>query len=245
MRMLALRFILALAAPLAAPAEALPGFAGVHVVVRTADGLVTGHDLRYGNGQFRLRQRDAELALAEEKVTQVQFVEPDPVILLAVRLAHLRRGELVKRLFFGEKARELAEEVFLRPEEPLAETFHRRVPQMWHPDLAAALCIEAAHRCLTERRLKDAILLFEAAETASKARPDHAFVYALMRVAVLSELARPEGTHDALRQLEQKYPDRRQDLDRFRKLLFFRKEGDRPFPPRPLKGLKDPPAPAP
>ncbi len=67
---------LVLAVTLAGPppekpeAEFAAQFAGLHVVVRLADDLCTGYDLRYEGGQFRLRQRDGELAFAEEKVVE-------------------------------------------------------------------------------------------------------------------------------------------------------------------------------
>jgi len=238
----------ALAAVLAAPpapkpeAEPAPRFAGIHVLVRTHDGLATGHDLRYENGEFRLRQEKGEVMLAEEKVAQVQFLDlphdemKDPVIRLAVHVAYLRRAALVKRMFLIQRFRE---GLFLRPEQPLGETFRGLAPKMWHPDLAAILCTEAAHRCLFERRPKDATALFEEAEKASKDRRDHAFVYGLMRVATLGEAARPDEVQEAIRQLAQKYPDRWRDVARFRMLL--RDEAERPLLPRPMKGLPTPP----
>lgn len=235
---------LVLAVTLAGPppekpeAEFAAQFAGLHVVVRLADDLCTGYDLRYEGGQFRLRQRDGELAFAEEKVVQVQLLDPrrdelrDPVG-LAIHVAHLRRAAPLKRLLLQR----FGEGVLLRPEEPLAETFHRLVPRMWHPDLAAVLCAEAARRCFLERRPKDAVMLFEAAALAEKARPEHAFVYGLMRAAALADFARPEDVQAAIRQLDAAHPEHRREIVRFG--LSLREElPDRPGPPRVLKGLK-------
>jgi len=120
------------------------------------------------------------VVLAEAAVTQIQFLDlphdelKDPAIRLAVHLAYLRRAGPIKRLVLLQKFRE---GLFLRPDEPLAEGFARLVPRLWHPDLAALLCTEAAHRCQREWRPKQAAELFGAAEAASKERPDHAFVY--------------------------------------------------------------------
>jgi len=235
---------LALAATLAEPpperpeAESPAPFAGLHILVRLADDFLTGHDLRYEGGLFRLRQREGDVAFAEERVLQVQFVDPrrdefrDPVG-LAIHVAHLRRGAPLKRLLLQR----FGEGVLLRPEDPLAETFHRLVPKMWHPDLAALLCAEAARRCFLDRRPKDAVMLFEAAAAAEKARPDHAFVYGLMRVAALADFARPDEVQAAVRQLDAAYPEHRREIFRFG--LALREElPDRPGPPRMLKGLK-------
>lgn len=243
--------ILALAAVLAGPpapkpeAETAPHFAGTHVLVRTADDLLTGHDLRYQDGEFRLRGENGDTALAESTVKQIQFFDlphdelKDPLIRLAGHVAYLRRAPILKRFLLVQRFRE---GLFLRPEEPLAQAFRRLVPKMWHPDLAAVLCTEAAHRCLVERRPKDAPALFEAAEAAEKQRPGHAFVYALMRVAAMNEAARPDEAQEALRRLQQAYPDRWREIARFR--IILQDDPDRPFPPRPLKGLR-PERPAP
>ncbi|MBM4034165.1 MAG: hypothetical protein FJ291_20635 [Planctomycetes bacterium] len=222
--------------------EAAPAFAGIHVLVRTTDGMATGYDLRYQDGEFRLRQGSGELPLPEASVAQVQFLDlphderKDPLVRLAVHVAYLRRPQVARWVFLAQRFRE---GLFLRPDEPLAETFRRIVPRLWHPDLAALLCAEAAHRCLFERRPKDATALFEAAEAASKERRDHAFVYGLMRVATLHDAMRPNEFQDALQQLQQAHPDRWREIARFR--VSLRDEGDRPFPPRPLKGLLPPP----
>ncbi|HUT33608.1 MAG TPA: hypothetical protein VNE39_09025 [Planctomycetota bacterium] len=238
---LALTAVLAMP-PAPKPEAEPPQFTGIHVLVRTSDGLVTGHDLRYQDGAFRLRQEKGEATLAEAAVTQIQFLDvphdemKDPVVRLAAHVAYLRRAGPLKRLVLLQRFRE---GLFLRPGEPLAETFPLLVPRIWHPDLAALLCAEAAHRCLLERRPKDATALFEAAEAASKERPDHAFVYGLMRVASLHEAARPEDVQKALQELQRKHPDRWRDVARFR--MFLREEGERPFPPRPFKGMPQPP----
>ena len=236
--------VFALAGLLAAPpppkpeAEPTTHFAGIHVLVRTTDGLVTGHDLRYQDGEFRLRQAKADVVLPEASVAQVQFLDlphdelKDPAIRLAVHVALLRRAGLLKRLVLLQRFRE---GLFVRPEEPLAEGFARVVPRLWHPELAALLCTEAAHRCQRDWRPKQATALFEAAEAASKERPDHAFVYGLMRVASMHELAQPDEVQEALRALQQKYPDRWRDVARFRTAL--REEAERPLPPRPPKGM--------
>ena len=236
--------VLALAAVLAGPppekpeADLLPpSFSGIHVLVRTADGLVTGHDLRYQDGEFGLRQEKGEVTLPEGKVVEAQFLDlphdemRDPVVGLALRVAYLRRAGLLKRFVLLQRFRD---GLFLRPEESVAEAFPRVVPALWHPDLAALLCVETALRCQRDPRPQQAAALFEAAEAASKERPEHAFVYGLMRVAATHEAVRPEEEQEALRQLAQKYPDHARDLARFRVLL--RDEGDRPFPPRPPKG---------
>lgn len=239
--------LLALAAMLAAlpppkpEPEPLPHFPGIHVLVRTADGLVTGHDLRYQDGEFRLRQAKAEVVLGEAVVTQVQFLDlphdelKDPTVRLAAHVAYLRRAGPLKRFVLLQRFRE---GLFLRPEEPVGETFLRLVPRLWHPELAALLCTEVAHRCQRDWRPKQATALFEAAEAASKDRPDHAFVYGLMRAASMHEVGRPEEMQEALRGLQERYPERWREIARFRALL--REDAERPLLPRPPKGPPPP-----
>ncbi|MBM4040469.1 MAG: hypothetical protein FJ290_18335 [Planctomycetes bacterium] len=225
-----------------------PSFSGIHVLVWTAGGLVTGHDLRYRDGDFRLRQEKGDVTLAEAAVKQVQFLDlphdemRDPVVGLAVRVAYLRRVGPPKRLPLFERiafVQRLLEGIFLRPEEPVADAFPRVASALWHADLAALLCLETALRCHREGRMKEAVALFEGAEAASAARPDHAFVYALMRLAILPEADRAGEEQNAIRHIAQKYPDRVLDVARFRARL--RDPGDRPFLPHPGKG----PRPAP
>ena len=239
--------ILSLALLLAAPPEAkaeggpAPAFDGIHVLVRTQDDLVTGWDLRYKEGEFRIRQEKGEVALPEAKVTEVQFLDlphdetRDLTVRVAAHVAFLRRAQGLKRFFLQR----VKERTLIRPEQPLAETFRRLVPRMWHPDLTALLCVEAAQRGFLDRKPKEAVALFEEAEKASKDRPDHAFIYGLMRVAAGMEPPRTEDVQGPLRQLEEAYPTHRLDVFRFRK--FLRDEADRPFPPRPPKGLGTPP----
>ncbi len=247
---LAVLFCVLAAAPPATRPEAPPppSFSGIHVLVWTADGLVTGHDLRYSDGEFRLRQEKGELTLAEGKVRQVQFLDlphderRDPVVGSAARVAFLRRVGPPRRLPLFERipfVQRLLEGLFLRPGEAAPEAFRRAVSAVWHADLAGLLCLETALRCHRDGRMKEAAALFEEAETASAARPDHAFVYALMRLAILPELDRAGEEQDAIRHLAQKYPDRVPDVARFRGRL--RDPGERPFLPRPPKGPPAPP----
>jgi len=224
--------------PEAGPAR---GFGGIHVLLRTADGLATGHDLRYADGRFTLRGAGGgEASFAEGQVVQVQFLDlpfdelRDPLVRLAIHVAHLRRAPVLKRALLF---RRLREGILLRPEEPLAATFRALVPRLWHPDLVAVLCAEAAHRGLLERKPGEVLALFEEAEAAEKARPEHAFAYGLMRAAALNDLGRDDDARAALRQLQQAYPNHAGDVARFRR--FAGDVGDRRFPPfrPPRKGL--------
>jgi len=225
----------AIVAPCAgAEAERPPAPLQIRVVVRTADGLVTGRGLRYDAGEFRLFRGRAEVRVAAADVVRISFLPPirdeldDPVVIVARVMARPPRGVKAKRSQFGLRLRE---GVFLLPQEPVRETFLRFVPAMEDPVLAALLCTEVIHRCMLDREARALPELFEEAEAAVSDQPDQAFVYALMRAAVFFERELENEVEATLRHIGQTYPQEKPRLLRFIKLC--REPGERAPPPRP------------
>lgn len=205
----------------------------VPVVIRTKDDVVVGTDLRYENGVFRLRDGASDTSVEEAKVARISFVrgpgeEPHlPVVGLALRLAHYRRlGTGFMRWRFP-----MPEGIFILPNEPAVETFRRLAPKVHPPEAIATLCLEMAGASLKEGKAAAALDAMAAAEREAS-DPARAFVFGLMRAALLYEQQRARDGDEAVSRLRERYRDHQQDIGRFADGIH---PGERPTPFPPSK----------
>jgi len=228
--------VLALVAPGAAPRKGRRlGQPRIHVVVRTRDGLHVGHDLRYKDGTFHLRVGPGEAEVPEAEVVRITFLRQpredkpgNPLAGLAVRMARRRLGHRGARMFLPEGA-------FILPDEDPAKVLRWLAPKVQRPELLALLCADLILHCIKRGRPDAALQLLAAAEKRSRLT-HRAFIFALMRVAMLLDLGRSEEIGPALSHLEKRYPGHRSDMDDFRRFLKRTRPGLPPAEPPKSRG---------
>ena len=220
------------------------------VVVRTKSSLVTGHDLRYSEGKFTLRDDGRQRVVQEGEVVRISLLWPAEVFRLppgrrgpegrasAVVGMAMRVAAALKRS--GERrpgwrrAVPLPEGVFILPEEAVGDMFRRFAVEVDEPALAAVLCGEAVRRLMIEGKPAAAAGLFREAEEMVKGDPRLALVYGVMEVAVLNGLDRGEEGRATMARLLKRYPAFRRLAEEL-KLILQRREF--------LPGLPRPPGP--
>ncbi len=223
----------------------------LHVILRTKDDLYVGHDLRYGDGTFRLRQEDGEARIREADVVHVTLAPRigdwmgresekgprDPVVWLAAHLVRRRRAG--RRLPKAEALLHLLDRhVFYIEGEQPAQRFAQLAPRVTTAELVAAFCVETFRACAKADAPQTAADLFAKAEQRARgANNDVAFTYALMRVAVLMDQRPVFGRGQLVRQLAMAYPKQRRRLQEFVGEIMPKRPGG----PRPPFGPGMPP----
>jgi hypothetical protein len=198
-----------------------------YVVARTPDDVHIGVDLRYKDGQFRLREGDGDAVLPASKVVCVNFLRPDEltkpprvgtrplerlpvVVVMALRVAAATRPT-GGRLVAARRPPGLPDGIFILREEHAGHAFLRAVDKVRVPGLAAVLCAELVNRC-REGGAPQPASLFREAERRVRDRRDVAFVYALMCAAARHAGSTPEENKRALERLVQAYLAHRAEI---------------------------------
>lgn len=215
----------------------------LHVILRTKDDLYVGHDLRYGDGTFRLRQEAGEARIPANDVAHVTFVRRgrewpmrlpprlamrlsrdaprDAVVGLAVLVVILPKLDRFRPALEEEDgARSWDQHVFYLPGEKPVEQFPMLARRVVQAELVARLCAETVARCLKAGQFQAAAGLFAKAEEQARGKNDEvAFVHALMRAAALMKPDPRLGRFRALQRLREAYPAHTDRLDRFKATL--------------------------
>ncbi|MFP4058332.1 MAG: hypothetical protein ACLF0G_15805 [Candidatus Brocadiia bacterium] len=228
------RLLAAVSLAAGAPEGERPERPPLRVVMRTADDLHVGENLRYEDGVFRLRVGGAEgrdVEVAEAQMRSVTLLRPFPhnerassLVVVAFRtLERGHRGPFMRTVPppYG---------IFILPGEPLEQTARALAPKVRSHDLLAFLCADVLAHAEKAKVHQVALDLLAHGEKRAEDR-DRAFVFGLMRVVFLHRLDRRAEAVEAMRQLAAQYPAHRDEVADFVALLRLKKR--RPGPGRP------------
>jgi hypothetical protein len=181
---------------------------------------------------FLLRVDNAEVKVPEADVERVSFLLPrllgemraDPVLGIAFRVGDPENPLWARRQL-------PAEGVFFLPGEHSGDVFLRTAARLKHAEHLGFLSYELITRWLKDGKPQAALDLLAEAESAAKSDPDRAYVFGIMRIAMLTKLDRRPEAREAGRIFGETYPKRQDELEKLARVVRWR-EG---APTRPLR----------